>query len=220
MNSCRSWQRASTTCFIAWGITLALAAAFIGNWGAGNTLDALPRGSMLGALIFDLGLLGLAVLPFSPAIRFQLYRFLHRLAAVALFGPVWHGCTAAILTLVLLAWKPVGGMVWVAEDPLLKLVLCGVYLAGWVLLLPQLARRLAGQFPGGTPGLRFSIGCLLAVWAAPTMTLMHLLLAVVVSVWLAAAWEDDEEPALAGFNPPANAAFPGGIRDTTLAGPG
>ena len=119
-------------------------------------------------------------------------------------------------------WEPVGGVVWQTEGAL-RTTVTGVYVFGWALLLyvtflidhfdlfglKQVWRRLAGkeyqppQFY--TPSLYklvrhpLYIGWLTIFWAAPTMTVAHLLFALATTAYILGAIQLEERDLLAAF---------------------
>jgi protein-S-isoprenylcysteine O-methyltransferase Ste14 len=116
----------------------------------------------------------------------------------------------ASLALVLLfwQWRPIPTVVWQVADPQIAMTITGLSLFGWLLVListflinhfelfglHQVVNNLAGR---GMPAPRFKtpmlyrvvrhpiyLGFIIAFWAAPTMTVGHLLFAAVTTAYI------------------------------------
>jgi protein-S-isoprenylcysteine O-methyltransferase Ste14 len=125
---------------------------------------------------------------------------------------------AALLAL----WAPIGGVVWQTEGAW-RVAIIGLYAFGWLLLfyttflidhfdlfgLKQVWRHLTGknyrppQF--GSPSLYklvrhpLYIGWLTIFWAAPTMTVSHLIFALVTTVYILVAIGFEERDLASAF---------------------
>jgi methanethiol S-methyltransferase len=116
----------------------------------------------------------------------------------------------ASLALVLLfwQWRPVPAVVWQIDNPKIAMAVSGVSLFGWLIVLTstflinhfelfglhQIANNLAGR-PMPAPRFRtplyykfvrhpIYLGFIIAFWAAPTMTVGHLLFAAVTTAYI------------------------------------
>jgi protein-S-isoprenylcysteine O-methyltransferase Ste14 len=116
----------------------------------------------------------------------------------------------ASLALLLLCghWRPMPSIVWQINDPTIATAILGLSLAGWLLVLTstflinhfelfglhQVINNLGGR---GMPPARFKtpviyklvrhpiyLGFIIAFWAAPTMTVGHLLFAAVTTTYI------------------------------------
>jgi protein-S-isoprenylcysteine O-methyltransferase Ste14 len=116
----------------------------------------------------------------------------------------------ASLALLLLCghWRPLPSIVWQINDPTIATAILGLSLAGWLLVLTstflinhfelfglhQVINNLGGR---GMPPARFKtpviyklvrhpiyLGFIIAFWAAPTMTVGHLLFAAVTTTYI------------------------------------
>jgi methanethiol S-methyltransferase len=113
-----------------------------------------------------------------------------------------------MMAMMMLLWHPVGGAVWTVETPALRALLYGIYGFGWVLLLASSftinhfdlfgLRQSWLAFRGRpyTP-IQFRnpwlyrqvrhplyLGFFLGLWATPTMTVTHLVLALGLSAYI------------------------------------
>lgn len=112
------------------------------------------------------------------------------------------------LMLLLWQWRPMPGVIWSIEGPVLAAAVTGLSFAGWLILLTstflinhfelfglhQVANNLTGR---NMPAPRFRtplfykivrhplyLGFMIAFWAAPTMTVGHLLFAAVSTAYI------------------------------------
>lgn len=123
--------------------------------------------------------------------------------------------SVGLLTLMLL-WQPMGGIVWALNSSLLRHIIIAIYFGGWIFMFyatflinhfELLGLRQAWMaYEGGdhaapmfrTPGLYrrtrhpIYLGWLIILWAAPTMTLAHLLLAAGMTSYILIAIQREE----------------------------
>jgi protein-S-isoprenylcysteine O-methyltransferase Ste14 len=119
-------------------------------------------------------------------------------------------------------WQPIGGVVWDTAGPA-RMVVTGVYLLGWAVLfyatclidhldlfgVKQAWRAFRGHTYEApkfhTPGMyRFVrlplyVGWLMIFWAAPTMTVAHLVFALVTTAYILVAIQLEERDLLDAF---------------------
>ncbi|MFM9958085.1 MAG: methanethiol S-methyltransferase [Phycisphaerales bacterium] len=124
--------------------------------------------------------------------------------------------SSAALLLMFWLWQPLGGVVWSVDDPVWRGLLWGLMGFGWLLVfvstwlinhfdlfgLRQVWLHLRGKpythlkfrTPGPYKHVRHPlyVGWLFGFWATPTMTVAHLLFAVVTTVYILMAirWEE------------------------------
>jgi protein-S-isoprenylcysteine O-methyltransferase Ste14 len=129
------------------------------------------------------------------------------------------------LALILLfwLWQPIGGVVWNVEQPVLRMVLFGLFALGFLIVListflinhfdlfglRQVYLYLRGkeytQLRFGTPLLYRHIrhplylGWLFAFWSTPTMTIAHLVFAIATTVYIFMAIQLEEKDLLDTF---------------------
>ncbi|MFG0315959.1 MAG: methyltransferase family protein, partial [Planctomycetota bacterium JB042] len=154
-----------------------------------------------GAVAVDLALVALFGVQHTimarPAFKAAWARVLPAAAARATFT----GLAGGLMALALGAWQPIDGVVWHVELPAARAAVHAVTALGWAYLLAatfaidhfelfglrQAARHLLGRPPASPPFSRrlmyrfdrhpIMTGFLVALWATPTMTASHLLLA-------------------------------------------
>lgn len=129
----------------------------------------------------------------------------------------------AFLALLLWQWRPLPDIVWQVDNPVGRLVLYALSFSGWGLLLlstflidhfdlfgvRQVLRHQRGQAPHEpqftTPMLYrlvrhpLYLGFIIAFWAAPTMTVGHLLFAAVTTAYIVVAIQFEEHDLITVF---------------------
>jgi methanethiol S-methyltransferase len=189
---------------------------FIGGFLTPTSLDGVPTSSLGHALTVDLSLLAAFALQHSgmarPAFKLWWKRFVPEAAERSTYVLV----SSLALVALYLFWQPIGGVVWSVPDGLARSSVIGLYLIGWLLLLyttflidhfdlfglKQVSRRLFNKTYRApvfrTPSLYkvvrhpLYIGWLTIFWAAPTMTVAHLIFALGTTAYILIAirWEE------------------------------
>jgi protein-S-isoprenylcysteine O-methyltransferase Ste14 len=120
-------------------------------------------------------------------------------------------------------WRPLGGMVWEVTDATARGAIWGAFAFGWLLVLLstflinhfdlfglrqiwlQLVGRPCTQLPFGTPWLYryvrhpLYVGWFFAFWATPTMTVSHLVFAIMTTAYILVAIQFEERDLIAHF---------------------
>jgi methanethiol S-methyltransferase len=196
--------------------TFLYAIGFIGNLFVPKALDSSPTAPFLTALAINLGLLTLFAVQHSVMARPWFKRFLLRLIPQAAERSTYVLASSLALILLFWQWSPLGGVVWNIESPVWRAVTVAIFASGWILVLittflinhfdlfglRQVWLHLRGReysplhfvTPGPYRVVRHPLylGWLLAFWAAPTMTVTHLLFAVVTTAYILAAIQLEE----------------------------
>lgn len=189
---------------------------FIGNLWVPKTMDSardVPFGS---ALAIDVALLLVFALQHSVMARPAFKRWWTRFIPEAAERSTYMLFSSLALIALFYAWQPLGGQVWNVTAPTGVTLLYGAYFAGWALLfyttfllnhfdlfgLRQIWLNLVGKpitaLPFRTPWLYrqvrhpLYVGWLTIFWATPTMTLTHLLFAVMTTVYILVAVRFEE----------------------------
>ena len=195
---------------------------FIGGFVTPTSLDATPKGPVGMALAVDLGLLAAFAVQHSGMARPAFKRWWTKFVPEPIERSTYVLISSLALALMYAVWQPIGGVIWEAHGALRTAVI-GLYLFGWVLLLyttflidhfdlfglKQVWRRLADkpymapQFH--TPALYklvrhpLYIGWLTIFWAAPKMTVAHLVFAVMTTAYILIAIQFEERDLLTHF---------------------
>ncbi len=179
--------------------------------GVPRPLDSPASVSPLTAFAIDLGLLALFGLQHSLMARPAFKQWWTQWVPPSLERSVYVWCSSVALLALMLWWQPLGGTIWAVDDPWTRAAIHALSGLGWLVLflatflidhfdlfgLRQVWLRLLDRpylpLPFRTPFLYrvvrhpLYVGWLLIVWAAPTMTAAHLLLAVGLSVYILVA---------------------------------
>lgn len=199
------------------------AIGFIGGFFTPTMLDGKPERPFLQALTIDLSLLGLFAIQHSLMARPAFKRWWTRFVPEAVERSTYVLLSSLALVALFLLWEPIGGVVWSAPDGLARNIVIAIYLFGWALLLystflidhfdlfglKQVWRRLKGgsyQPPRFyTPSLYkvvrhpLYVGWLTIFWAAPTMTVAHLVFALATTVYILIAIQLEERDLVDAF---------------------
>ena len=191
--------------------TFLYAIGFVGNLGTPTALDA-PGAAPLGtALLVNLGLLTLFALQHSVMARPAFKRAWTRIVPEPAERSTYVLASSVALILLFAFWQPMGGVVWDVSGAGARAVLQALCMAGFLVVLVstflinhfdlfglrQVWLHLIGRpyehLPFRTPGpyrvVRHPlyVGWLVAFWATPTMTVAHLVFALVTTGYILAA---------------------------------
>ena len=199
------------------------AVGFIGGFLTPTRLDGAPTRPFWQALLIDLGLLGLFAIQHSVMARPAFKRWWTRFVPEAVERSTYVLFSSLALVALFAWWQPIGGIVWDAPAGLARNSVVALYLFGWALLLyttflidhfdlfglKQVWRRLRGaayvppQFY--TPSLYkvvrhpLYVGWLTIFWAAPTMTVAHLVFALATTAYILIAIQLEEHDLVEAF---------------------
>jgi protein-S-isoprenylcysteine O-methyltransferase Ste14 len=206
---------------VSYAIALAVfvyGVGFIGGFITPTTLDGVPSVPLGQALLIDVGMLLAFAVQHSGMARPSFKKWWKRIVPEAAERSTYVLVSSLAMVALFLYWQPIGGVVWSAPAGLARSSIIGLYLFGWVLLLyttflidhfdlfglKQVWRRL-GERPYRAPVFRtpslyklvrhpLYIGWLTIFWAAPTMTVAHLVFAVVTTAYILIAirWEEHD----------------------------
>lgn len=189
-------------------VTFLYAIGFVTGIVVPKTIDSGTIVPLAEALIVNLALLSLFAVQHSVMARPGFKRWWTKIIPSAAERPTYVLLATLALAAILAHWRPMPEIVWRVTDPAIAAGLIGLSLFGWVLVLiatfmishfelfglRQVIMNLLGrtippaQFK--TPGLYkfvrhpIYLGFIIAFWAAPVMTVGHLLFAVVTTVYI------------------------------------
>jgi methanethiol S-methyltransferase len=188
--------------------TFLYAVGFVGGMAVPKTIDTGPQSSAMQALAVNLLLMSLFAVQHSLMARKQFKQWWTQYVPKSVERSTY--VLFASLTLALLFWKwhPMPAIVWQTDDPNIAVTIAALSLAGWAIVLTstflinhfelfglhQVANNLTDR---EMPAPRFRtplyykfvrhplyLGFIIAFWAAPTMTVGHLLFAAVTTVYI------------------------------------
>jgi methanethiol S-methyltransferase len=203
-------------CYAVFLAVFLYAIGFIGNFAVPTTLDAPGEGSFARALLVNLGLLALFAVQHSVMARPAFKRAWTRLVPESAERSTYVLFSSLALVALFAFWQPMGGMIWNVSSPGGAYTLYGLYAAGWLLLLyctflidhfdlfglRQVWLRALGRAytppEFRTPWLYrqvrhpLYVGWLMIFWATPTMTVAHLVFAVMTTAYILVAIQLEE----------------------------
>jgi protein-S-isoprenylcysteine O-methyltransferase Ste14 len=204
-------------------VTLVYAIHFIGGIAVPKTIDSGPAGPLGEALIVNLALLGLFAVQHSVMARPAFKRWWTRFVPEPIERSTYVLCATAALALLCWQWQPMPEPVWTVEQPIAVAAITAVFWAGWALVLLStflinhfelfglrqvylhLVGRTAPAAEFRTPLLYrlvrhpLYLGFLLAFWAAPRMSVGHLLFAGTTTLYILIAIQLEERDLVAVF---------------------
>lgn len=209
------------TCYGVFLGTFLYAIGFVGNLLVPKSMDSGAEGPLARALLVDLALLGAFAVQHSVMARPAFKRAWTRIVGDPVERSTYVLLASLALLLLFWQWRPIGGVVWRIEAPLGRGLLYAVCAAGWLTVLAstflidhfdlfglrQVWLHLRGRpyerTPFRTPGLYrwvrhpLYVGWFLAFWAAPTMTVAHLVFALATAGYILAAIQLEERDLVA-----------------------
>jgi methanethiol S-methyltransferase len=196
---------------------------FIGGFLTPTSLDGVPSSTLGHALTADLALLAAFALQHSGMARPAFKTWWKRFVPEAAERSTYVLLSSLALAVLYIFWEPIGGVIWSAPDGIVRNGIIGLYLLGWLLLLyttflidhfdlfglKQVWRRLFNKTYRApvfrTPSLYkvvrhpLYIGWLTIFWAAPTMTVAHLIFALATTAYILIAIRFEERDLVSAF---------------------
>lgn len=193
------------------------AIGFIGNFGLNNTLDSIPNKPLVQALLINLGLLTLFAVQHSGMARKGFKNWIRQFIPAAAERSTFVMISNIALLVLMLYWEPIGGVLWQVESQLATTVIISFYMLGWALVflssflinhfnlfgLQQVWYHFKGKTiePARftTPSLYrmvrhpLYLGFIILMWSATTMTVAHLLFAVMCTLYILVGIQFEEQ---------------------------
>jgi protein-S-isoprenylcysteine O-methyltransferase Ste14 len=205
-----------TVSYAVFFATFLYAIGFVGNIGVPVSLDSAPTSPLWQALLIDTLLLGAFAVQHSVMARPAFKRWWTRIVPESAERSTYTLISSLLLIAMFVHWQPIGGAVWSVTDPAGQAVIYGLFALGWLLVLVstflinhfdlfglrqvwlQLIGREYTQLRFKTPGLYkvvrhpLYVGWFFAFWATPTMTVAHLVFAVLTTAYILIAIQLEE----------------------------
>src|SRR5512139_118234 len=203
-------------CYAVFLAVFLYAIGFIGNFAVPKAIDSPRHVTLAAALTVNLGLLALFAVQHSVMARPAFKRWWTRFVPVAAERSTYVLFSSLALIALFWFWQPMGGQVWSLGSSAGRALVLAIYALGWALLLYStflinhfdlFGLRQVWLYATGRPytQLQFKspwlyrqvrhplyVGWLMIFWAAPVMTVAHLLFAVMTTAYILLAIHFEE----------------------------
>lgn len=191
--------------------------AFLGNFYIPNSMDAAPTMAFWPALAINLALLAGFAVQHSVMARPAFKRAWTKIVPEAAERSTYVLFSNLAMIALFVFWQPMGGSVWTVEAEPFRTIIFALYFLGWGVLFYATwlinhfdlfgLRQVWYNFRGTTPpemtfrvpGMHkwvrhpIYVGWLIIFWATPTMTVAHLVFAVMTTAYIVIAIQFEEK---------------------------
>jgi protein-S-isoprenylcysteine O-methyltransferase Ste14 len=194
--------------YVVFFVTFLYAIGFVSGLVVPKTIDSGVVVPMAEALIVNLLLMSVFAIQHSVMARKQFKQWWTQFVPKSVERSTYVLFSSLALVLLFWQWRPIPTLVWQIDHPQIAMAVIGLSFAGWLIVLTstflinhfelfglhQVANNLAGN---PMPVQRFRtplyykfvrhplyLGFIIAFWAAPTMSVGHLLFAAVTTAYI------------------------------------
>jgi methanethiol S-methyltransferase len=210
-------------CYAVFFVTFLYAIGFVSGFLVPRSLDSPTSGPRGVSLLVDVALLALFAVQHSGMARTPFKRWITRHIPEAAERSTYVLAASAALIVLFAFWHPLGGLVWQVQSASGQAILYALAALGWLTVLAttfiidhfdlfglrqawlNLRGRTYASIHFRTPGpyrlVRHPLylGFLLAFWAAPRMTMAHLLFALATTGYILIAIQLEERDLITVF---------------------
>ena len=194
--------------YLTFLFTILYAIGFVSDLVVPKAIDTGPESGISEAIAVNLGLLSLFAVQHSVMARKSFKHWWTQFIPPSVERSIYVLCASLTLLLLFWQWRPIPAVVWNVQDPEMAMVIATLSFVGWVILfissflinhfelfgLHQVTNNLTGR---ETPAPVFRtpffyrfvrhpiyLGFIIAFWAAPVMSVGHLLFAAVTTAYI------------------------------------
>ena len=203
-------------CYVMFLGVFVYSIGFLGNFGITRTLDSAPQSHWQHAVLVNTLLLGAFAIQHSGMARPGFKKWSSRLVPSPVERSTYVLCSNVAMMVLFRFWEPIGGLVWDVPSAEWRGAIYCLYGLGWITILYSTfllnhfdlfgLRQVYLHFLGqpykplrfDQPGLYrhvrhpLYLGWLMVFWFAPTMSIAHLLFAVMCTIYILVAIQLEE----------------------------